>query len=195
MNVKLPKIWCLLVLLYLWCVCVGGGGEGGCSFVIFGHQSCCIQKYCPQVTWTEHVLFVQAAKNIPCLPQLCHIIHVNFLYLCSTVSSFLELVPLILRLPGVSAFMSGKLNQDPLETFFGCVRQSGRVNDNHTVAEIIKSTQTFQVSNTIRFSDVKGNCRGNKKNVLKLKTQISACVSTNEDIHLDFDNYYYKYKK
>ena len=85
------------------------------------------------------------------------------------MSSFLELVPLILNLPGVSAFMSGKLNQDPLEKFFGCIRQSGRVNDNPSVAEAIKSTQTFRVINAIRFSDIRGNCRGTKTKSLEVE--------------------------
>ena len=74
------------------------------------------------------------------------------------VASFVELVPILLKLPGVKSVLSGKLNQDPIEKFFGCIRQSGRVNDNPTVAEALKSTQ-----NAIRFSAITGNCRGTEK--------------------------------
>lgn len=86
-----------------------------------------------------------------------------------TVQSFLELVPLILGLPGVSFFLSGKLNQDPLEKFFGCLRQQGRVNNNPTASEVIKSTQTFRVINSIRFYDIVGNCRGVKRKAIELE--------------------------
>ena len=79
------------------------------------------------------------------------------------VASFVELVPILLKLPGVKSVLSGKLNQDPIEKFFGCIRQSGRVNDNPTVAEALKSTQTLRVVNAIRFSAITGNCRGTGK--------------------------------
>lgn len=77
--------------------------------------------------------------------------------------SFLELVPSILKLPGVTSFLSVKLNQDPLEKFFGCIRQHGRVNDNPTVLQAMQSTQTLRVVNSLRFAAITGNCRGTKK--------------------------------
>ena len=50
----------------------------------------------------------------------------------NSVNSFLEFVPEILSLPGISYFLSDKINQDPLENFFGLIRQHGRVNNNPT---------------------------------------------------------------
>ena len=48
------------------------------------------------------------------------------LYTCFyTVNSFLELIPFLLKLPGVTYFLTEKLSQDPLEKFFGCQRHSG----------------------------------------------------------------------
>ena len=77
---------------------------------------------------------------------------------------------MILDLPGVTTFLSGKLNQDPLEKFFGCIRQHGRVNDNPTVQEALKSVQTLRVINSIRFSNITGNCRGsNVKKTLEVE--------------------------
>lgn len=80
------------------------------------------------------------------------------------MKSFLELVPIILQIPGVSFFLSDKLNQDPLENFFGCIRQHGGVNDNPTIFEAMKSTQTLRVINSIKLdASIRGNCRGRSK--------------------------------
>ena len=68
-----------------------------------------------------------------------------------TVLSFLELVPIILKISGVTFFLSDKLNQDPLENFFGCVRQHGSANINPTIMEAMKSSQTLRVINSIKL--------------------------------------------
>ena len=60
------------------------------------------------------------------------------------------------------AFLSEKLNQDPLEKFFGCQRQRGRANENPTVAEFVKNTQALRVINFINVSSINGNYRGTK---------------------------------
>ena len=85
------------------------------------------------------------------------------------VSSFIELVPKLLEIRGAHYFLSAHLNQDPLEKFFGRIRQFGRVNDNPTVAEMIKSTQALRVINGIRFDDIVGNCRGRKRKGLEVE--------------------------
>ena len=78
------------------------------------------------------------------------------------VSSFLELLPYIFSIEGVKVFLSEKLNQDPLEKFFGCQRQRGRVNENPTAAEFVKNTQSLRVINSICVNNITGNCRGTK---------------------------------
>ena len=85
------------------------------------------------------------------------------IFLLNSVNSFLEFVPEILSLPGISYFLSDKINQDPLETFFGLIRQHGRVNNNPTIYETMKSTQTLRVIRSIAIDDVIGNCRGRKR--------------------------------
>ena len=57
------------------------------------------------------------------------------LFYHSTVNSFVELVKFYFTIPGVKAFLSEKLSQNPLEKFFVCQQQRGRVikNPNHTV--------------------------------------------------------------
>lgn len=43
-------------------------------------------------------------------------------------------------------------------------RQAGRANQNPTVAEFIKNTETFRVINSIWIDNIVGNCRGRKSN-------------------------------
>lgn len=83
------------------------------------------------------------------------------------MKSFLELVPIILKITGVSFFLSSKLNQDPLENFFGCIRQHGGVNNNPTIMEAMKSTQSLRVINLVKMDGcIRGNCRGRAKRKL-----------------------------
>jgi len=78
------------------------------------------------------------------------------------VSSFLELIPYIFSIKGVMTFLSKKLDQNPLEKFFGCQRQRGRANGNSTAAEFVKNTQSLQVINSICVKSITGNCCGMK---------------------------------
>ena len=83
------------------------------------------------------------------------------------MQSFVGLVPAIFKIPGVSAFLSVNLNQDPLEKHFGLLRQRGSTNENPTVHEALKSTQTLRVINGISVDDITGNCRGQRKRFLE----------------------------
>ena len=78
----------------------------------------------------------------------------------------MELVRYIFTLPGVRYFLSERICQYPLEKFFGCQRQRGRVNENPSVAEFVKNTQALRVCGNLP-TEIKGNCRGsNSKRVL-----------------------------
>ena len=80
------------------------------------------------------------------------------------VSSFLELLPVVLAIPGTKLFLSDRINQDPLEKFFGRLRQQGRAHQNPTVAEALKSVQTLRVIDSVWVDDVTGsNCRGRRR--------------------------------
>ena len=59
------------------------------------------------------------------------------------VSSFVEMVPFLMKLPGATAFFSSRINQDPLEKFFGMQRQSGKANENPTTAEFLRIQKIF----------------------------------------------------
>ena len=63
----------------------------------------------------------------------------------------------------MTVFLSKKLNQDPLEKFFGCQRQRGQTNENLTAAEFVKNTQALRVINFINVSSLTDNCRGTKR--------------------------------
>lgn len=56
-------------------------------------------------------------------------------------------------------FLTAKLNQDPLEKFFGLQRQRGAVNDNPNAKEFMKNTQALRVINSV-CGNVRGNVRG-----------------------------------
>ena len=70
---------------------------------------------------------------------------------------------MLFKISGVQLFLSATINQDPLEKFFGRIRQQGRCHQNPTVAEAIKSTQTLRVIDSIWIDDITGNCRGRRK--------------------------------
>jgi len=62
--------------------------------------------------------------------------------------------------------LSQKICQDPLEKFFGCQRQRGGTNENPSVAEFCKNTQSLRVVSNFCRPSVHGNCRGNKSHDL-----------------------------
>lgn len=78
------------------------------------------------------------------------------------MSSFVEFLPFIFRIPGVTSFLTEKLCQDPLEQFFGIQRQKGGTNENPTVKEFSKNTQVLRVINGTCTNVRRGNCRGSK---------------------------------
>ena len=90
--------------------------------------------------------------------------HIYFIEVIITfvVWSFVELVPFILKIPGVNFFLSERLSQDPLEKFFGCQRQRGHTNENPSCADFLKNTQALRVINSVVGHVPRGNCRGRK---------------------------------
>ena len=68
------------------------------------------------------------------------------------VSSFTELVLFLFTLPGVIGFLSNKINQDLLKSF-DIQRQAGHSNDNPTVSQFIKNTDTIRLINSIWIDD------------------------------------------
>ena len=74
-------------------------------------------------------------------------------------------------------FLSGKINQDPLEKHFGCVCQKGHGSDNSNVEEFCKTGQTLWVVNLVYASvHIKhGNCHGMKSNT-DLSEEIKEAV-------------------
>ena len=78
------------------------------------------------------------------------------------VPSFVQLVRFLLSLPGVEAFLSTKISQDPLEKFFGLQRQRGRSNENPTTVEFLNNTEHLRVINSFCQPSVRSNCRGKK---------------------------------
>ena len=86
-------------------------------------------------------------------------------FISCIVSSFLELYSFIFSIPGVTCFLSNRICQDPLEKYFGMQRQSGGTNDNPTVMEFAKNSDTLCLIGNMWFDDSRGNCR--KSNTVK----------------------------
>lgn len=66
--------------------------------------------------------------------------------------------------------MTAKLNQDPLEKFFGQQRQRGAANENPSVKEFLQNTQALRVIGTV-CGNIRGNVRGADKRGRKYKDE------------------------
>ena len=91
-------------------------------------------------------------------------LHCTYFYpfhLTLSVRSFIEITKLAFTVPGVKAFLSERLSQDPLEKFFECQRQRGGTSENPNVSEFCKNTQALRVINSVCGDVARGNCRGN----------------------------------
>jgi len=86
------------------------------------------------------------------------------------VRSLVELVPFLLKIPGVKSFLSEHLYQDPLEKYFGMQRQKGGTNANPNVSQFLKNNQTLRVVNTTAANVPRGNCRGRR-----------GCINVDDD--------------
>lgn len=75
----------------------------------------------------------------------------------------MEFVRFLFTLPEVKdnklVFLSNCICQDALENFFGCQWQHGGTNNNPTVQDYYKNTETLRVVNSFFLGAVKGNCR------------------------------------
>lgn len=79
------------------------------------------------------------------------------------VHSFIELTKYIFNLPGVKLFLSERLTQDPLESFFGKQRQRGRGSDNPTVSQFLNSTASLRVQGSLALQPFRGNSTRKRK--------------------------------
>ena len=79
-----------------------------------------------------------------------------------SVSSFCDFIQYIFTIPGVTCFLSCKINQDPIEKFFGIQRQFGRTNESPTASEFIKNSENIRVISGIWIENILGNCRGQR---------------------------------
>jgi len=75
------------------------------------------------------------------------------------VLSFVELVATVFKIPGVTCFLSNRICQDPLEKYFGMQRQYGGTNDNPTIMDFAKNSDTLRLVGNMWFNDAHDNCR------------------------------------
>lgn len=86
------------------------------------------------------------------------------------MKSLIGLQQYLFTLPGVKFFLTAKLNQDPLEKFFGLQRQRGGVNENPNVKEFLKNTQALRVIGSV-CGNIRGNVRGADKRGKKYRDE------------------------
>ncbi|XP_065895609.1 uncharacterized protein [Dysidea avara] len=91
-----------------------------------------------------------------------------------SVNSFLELVEGIFKIPGVTCFLSNRICQDPLEKYFSMQCQSGATNDNPTVHQFVKNSDTIRLVGNMWFEDTHGNCR--KSSSIKQFIEYTKCL-------------------
>ena len=72
----------------------------------------------------------------------------------TTVLTFAELGPKLLRLPGISYLLSEVFSQDPLEHYFSKQRHRGGSNDNPTTAQVPYNAATLVQQQSI-YNDLK----------------------------------------
>ena len=84
-------------------------------------------------------------------------------HLIFAVLSFLEVGPLLLKLPGVKFLLSEKFSQDPLEAYFGKQRYQGGSNSNPSVNEYYNNATNIMVQGSAALDPVRGNSRRSRK--------------------------------
>ena len=77
---------------------------------------------------------------------------------------------MLFQIPGVVCFLTEKLSQDPLEKFFGILRQMRKTNDNPKVHEFLSNSQTVRIIDSISVAEITGNCRGTKRKCYDLES-------------------------
>ena len=62
------------------------------------------------------------------------------------------------KIPDVKFFLSEKLNQDPVESFFGIQRMRCGGNDNPNVAAFVQGTVSIRTQGSVALRPLRGNC-------------------------------------
>eukprot|EP00794_Sanderia_malayensis_P008345 gene8345-9246_t len=116
----------------------------------------------PHVRELENVLsFIQSIKVINPANNEDRISQLKCLDgWCITIKSILSLWEKLNTERGISYLLTRQLNQDPLENFFGCIRQQGGCSDNPTPVQFIQAYRKLFHTNLL--SVVSGNCEQDK---------------------------------
>ena len=93
------------------------------------------------------------------------------------MSSFVEILEYIFKIPGVEYFLSNRLCQDAVKKFFSQQQQRVGTNDNPNGHQFVKNTQAIRVINGT-CGTIKGNCRGSSHDSKLTKRK---CVSDQEN--------------
>ena len=112
---------------------------------------------------------------------------------CITIRSFMSLWEKLHREDSISFLVTRQLNQDPLEKFFGCIRQQGGNSDNPTPIQVKRAYRKLFHINLL--SVVSGNCEDDNNkllvniNHLEENTQILSNIISPPPIMVDSKDY------
>lgn len=87
---------------------------------------------------------------------------IRFTRFYTIVNSLIGLQEYLFTLPGVEYLLTAKLNQDPLEKFFGLQRQRGAANEHPSANDFQGNTQAIRVIDSV-CGNIRGNVRGADK--------------------------------
>lgn len=71
----------------------------------------------------------------------------------------------LLSQKGVCYLLSEKLNQDPLESFFGKQRMRFGYSENPNVKSFLYGTSSLRIQGSTALKPVRGNCKRGRENV------------------------------
>lgn len=75
------------------------------------------------------------------------------------VTSFVELTEYLLQTSKKETyFLSVKINQDPIENYFGRQRARGGRNENPTVQQVLHNAAALRLQRSVVLDPVRGNC-------------------------------------
>ncbi len=81
----------------------------------------------------------------------------------SPVNSFIDMAKYLLRLDDTLFLLSERINQDPIENYFGQLRARGGRNENPTLQQCINTASALRVQKSQALDPVRGNCRRKRK--------------------------------
>ena len=143
---------------------------------------------------TDALSFIKSIKVVNCITKENRTSQIKCLTgWCITIRSILGIWKKLQQEENISFLVTRQLNQDPIENFFGCIRQQGGNSDNPTPIQFIRAYRKLFHINLL--SVVSGNCEADKNNLLvniehlEQNRQILSSITSPPTIIIDSTDY------